>query len=249
MPQPNQYSGFTRTGVGITISNKGIERLAVKFGAEVSRADIPIRTAWLELASEIHARAGKILRQEVKAHGRPQRDQRGERQQLQYLLDNEPTENLATIRLHGFQFPNVAAMNASPAGRYWRQVEDPDGRTFTMSGLFVLPPIGGGATFDPKQFERPNGDSGSRDAVKFLQFGSPRAATITAHLGPKSGGYHFFKRAGDDAQAEWRKGRAKAVFIREFRAQGLDIIARILARRAFDAARGTSFEQPRFFSE
>lgn len=247
----NQFSGFGRTGIGITINNKGIQRLAAAFAAEVRRADIPIRTAWLELASEVQMEAARVLKEEIRKGGRPQRDQRGERRQLEYILDNEPTENLAIIRLSGFQFPNLKAMNASPAGRYWRQVEQVPGRTFEMSGLFVLPPISAGGRHTSRQFQKPNGGEGSRDAVKFQQFAGAQSRVIHAWLGPKkTGGYHYFKHGADAARRNWRKNQhAKNLFIGEFRAQGLDIIARILARRAFDASRGSTFEQPRFFAE
>jgi hypothetical protein len=244
----NQNTPFGRAPFSVTIQSEGIKRLAVRFGQQVARADPAIRGAWLELASDVHAKAGRILREETTKHGRPQRDQRGQRRQLQYLLDNEPTENLTIIRNQGFQFPNTKAMDASPAARYWRQVERPSGDTYTMTGLFVLPPIGKDGSWNKSQWQEPNGENGPRDAVKFQQFRHGAARTITAHLGPKSGGYRYFERAGLEAKREWRKGRAKAVFIAEFRAQGLDILARIAARREFDAGRGTAFESPMFFS-
>lgn len=247
----NQFSRIPSTGIGITINNKGFQRLAAAFEQQVRRADIPIRTAWLELATEVQIETARVLKEEIRKGGRPQRDQRGERKQLEYLLDNEPTENLAIIRLSGFQFPSLKAMDASPAARYWRQVEQVPGKTFEMSGLFVLPPIGTGGRFSPRQFQKPNGDEGSRDAVKFQQFAGAQSRVIHAWLGPKkTGGYHYFLRGKNAALRNWRKNEhAKKVFIGEFHAQGLDLVARILARRAFDASRGNKFEQPRFTSE
>lgn len=244
----NQFTSFGRSPFSVTVQSEGMKRLAVRFAGQVARADPAIRGAWLELASDVHARAGRILREETTKHGRPQRDQRGERRRLQYLLDNEPTESLTIIRNQGFQFPDAKAMDASPAGRYWRQVERPSGDTYTMTGLFVMPPIGKDG-WDKSQWREPNGENGSRDAVKFQQFRHGAARTITAHLGPKSGGYRYFERAGLEAKRKWHQGRAKAVFISEFRAQGLDILARIADRREYDAARGVAFEQPMFFSE
>lgn len=242
----NQTSPFGNVPFTVKITNKGIQRLAVKFADEVKRADIPIRTAWLELAADVQIEASKVLKAEVKRHGRPQRDQRGERRWLEFVLDTMPTEELAIIRTHGFQFPNTKAIDASPAGRYWRQIENPDGRVFEMSGLFVLPPIGQGGRVSKGQFQNPGE---GRDAVKFQQFAGPRARKIFAHMGPKDGGYHFFQTAKTNSMREWRKGRAKALFIQEFRVHGLNIIERILARRAYDAGAGNKFEQPRFFSE
>lgn len=211
-------AGKDTAGVGITIDSARIKAMALDAANRFTRAQTALTVVHEELANDVMIEALAVLRERVAAGGRPQRETRGEKRYLEEWLKEPDIRRQAIIRLSGFTVPDIDALNRSKAGRYWRQVEQGATTTQELSGLFGLPPLVGGRV-QKGSWEIPS--RGSRSATKFAQFSGGRAKTITARVGPEVG-YHYFQEGIRRARRKWSRGRAKQLYVREFRAQGLN---------------------------
>lgn len=238
MPNPFGYNGTSGPGgrgqgpFGIVFNNKGMERLVARFGQEKQHAGQAVRSAHENLSYDVNIHALRILRQKVEQTGRPQRESRGEERYLEKALAEE---DLSHQRYGGFTVPDPAKLDSTRAALYWRQIETGRTHQIELQGMFL--PLGRGM----------EGPSDARDAHKFAQFvqfkNGRQAPKIMIWLGPKKG-YKYLAEGGKKALQGWTAGRAEAMYRREFKAQGMDLTLRMLARKNRDALNNTAYIHP-----
>lgn len=169
-------AGYKGTGVRFGGIPKGaglfVDSNLAREADRISRTQGQFTTNAQEALTDAHYKMARIMQQyqvdalqdSIEDTGRPQRTNKGRLRRS--ILDERNT----ILRANGWAVGIPAWLNQSPAGAYWRVIEEGTG-PYDTDGLFFRDREG-------TVVDRPASDAGSRSALMLLQFASPAARTI-----------------------------------------------------------------------